>query len=314
MEIIRLNYTDEMEIEGVGESATAIGFFDGLHRGHLNVIKSMIRIAEEKKLKKGIMTFDPHPSVVLNPKHQRTTYLTPLEIKLEMFEEMGIDYVFIINFSSKLAKLEPDEFVRKYIIGAGIKELISGFDYTYGRKGMGNTTTLNKYSEFKTTTVGKYALTDEKVSTTDIRSKLASGDLVQANKEIGRTYTIAGVVVQGEKRGRTIGFPTANIEASYRYFLPKNGVYSVTLKVHSTDKVHKGVGNIGVKPTFHDDITKPIIEVHLFDFNESIYGEHVTIYFHHYLRAEEKYDGIDALVEQMEIDRENAIKLLEDIS
>lgn len=313
MEIIRLNATDPIDMDDVGENATAIGFFDGLHRGHLNVIKTMIKIAEEKKLKKAVMTFDPHPSVVLNPKHQRTTYLTPLEIKLEMLEDMGIDYVFIVNFSSKLARLEPDEFVQNYIIGANVKELISGFDYTYGRKGQGNTTTLNKYNEFNMTTVGKYALTDEKISTTNIQHKLSKGELEQANIELGRTYTISGVVVQGEKRGRTIGFPTANIEASYKYFLPKNGVYSVTLKVHSTDKVHKGVGNIGVKPTFHDDIVKPIIEVHLFDFNESIYGESVTIYFHHYLRSEVKYEGIGPLVEQMEIDREEAKKLLEDM-
>lgn len=312
MEIIQLNYTDEAGIDEIEKSATAIGFFDGLHRGHLKVINKMIKIAEEKNLKKGIMTFDPHPSVVLNPKFQRTTYLTPLEIKLEMFESMGIDYVFIINFSSKLAKLEPDEFVRKYIIGANVNELISGFDYTYGAKGRGNTTTLTEYPEFTTTIVGKYALTDEKVSTTEIRSNLANGQLEDANKAIGRTYTISGVVVQGEKRGRTIGFPTANIEADFRYFLPVNGVYSVTLKVHSTEEVHKGVGNIGVKPTFHDDITKPIIEVHLFDFNESIYGESVTIYFHHFIRGEVKFDGVDELVEQMEIDRNDAIKLLED--
>ncbi|MCD2136676.1 bifunctional riboflavin kinase/FAD synthetase [Salinicoccus halitifaciens] len=313
MEIIRLNATDPIDMNGIQENATAIGFFDGLHRGHLNVIKKMMKIAEEKQLKKAVMTFDPHPSVVLNPKHQRTTYLTPLEIKLDMLEEMGVDYVFVVNFSSNLAKLEPDEFVQKYIIGAKVKELVSGFDYTYGRKGQGNTTTLNKYDEFNMTTVGKYALTDEKVSTTSIQHKLAEGDLEQANIELGRTYTITGVVVQGEKRGRTIGFPTANIEASYKYFLPKNGVYSVTLKVHSTGKIHKGVGNIGVKPTFHDDIVKPIIEVHLFDFNETIYGESVTIYFHHYLRPEVKYEGIGPLVEQMEIDRENAKKLLEDI-
>ncbi|CAM4225945.1 bifunctional riboflavin kinase/FAD synthetase [Lacicoccus alkaliphilus] len=313
MEIIRLNATDHIDMDEIRENATAIGFFDGLHRGHLNVIKTMIKIAEEKQLKKAVMTFDPHPSVVLNPKHQRTTYLTPLEVKLEMLEEMGVDYVFVVNFSSKLAKLEPDEFVRNYIISMNVRELISGFDYTYGKKGQGNTTTLNKYSEFNMTTVGKYALTDEKISTTNIQHKLARGDLEQANIELGRIYTIRGVVVQGEKRGRTIGFPTANIEASYKYFLPKNGVYSVTLEVHSTGGVHKGVGNIGVKPTFHDDIVKPIIEVHLFDFNESIYGENVTIYFYHYLRPEVKYEGIGPLVEQMEIDREQAKKLLEDI-
>src|SRR5699024_9643875 len=129
--------------------------------------------------------------------------------------------------------------------------------------------------------------TDEKVSTTQIRTNLSNGQLEDANKLIGRTYTSTGVVVQGEKRGRTIGFLTANIGADFRYFLPKNGVYYVTLKVHSADENHQGVGNIGVKPTFHDDRTNPIIELHLFDFNESISGESVTIYAHHYIRGEE---------------------------
>src|SRR5699024_1334049 len=134
---------------------------------------------------------------------------------------------------NKLTALQPDVFVQNYIIGANVSKLISGFDYTYGARGRGNTTNLTEYTEFNMTIVGKYAFTDEKVSTTQIRTNLSNGQLEDANKLIGRTYTISGVVVQGEKRGRTIGFPTANIEADFRYFLPKNGVYSVTLKVHS---------------------------------------------------------------------------------
>src|SRR5690625_2918803 len=151
MEIIQLNYTDDAGLEELEKSATAIGFFDGLHRGHLKVINKMAKIAVEKKLKKGIMTFDLHPSVVLNPKFQRTTNLTQLEIKLEIFESMDIDYVYIINFSSKLAKHEADDFVQKYIIGSNVSELISGFDYTYGARGRGNTTNLTEYTEFNMT-------------------------------------------------------------------------------------------------------------------------------------------------------------------
>lgn len=315
MQTYRLHHPNDIKLSDIEESATAIGFFDGLHKGHQSVIQKMSEIAEEKGLKKAVMTFDPHPSVVLNPKRQRTTYVTPLDVKLEMLEKEEIDYCFIIHFSSSFASLDPDYFVQEYIIGSNINTLIAGFDFTYGYKGQGNIETLKEYNEFDVEVLDKCQCLESgsKFSTTKIRDDLSKGDIHAVNEALGRYYSVSGLVVQGEKRGRTIGFPTANIESEYRYFLPRNGVYAVTLKLNNDSRVLKGVCNVGVKPTFHDSVVKPIIEVHLFDFSESIYGESVTVYWHDFIRDEVKFDGIDALVDQITKDKEKAMELLESI-
>lgn len=313
MKIYRLHYPHEQHELGLEPSAMAVGFFDGLHRGHQNVISKMEEIAEDKGLKKAVMTFDPHPSVVLSAKKQRTTYLTPLDIKLGMLEARGIDYCFVINFSSALADLSPDEFVKQYIEALDIKEVIAGFDFTYGKFGKGNIEMLSGYDTFNATGVGKIAEGEEKISTTRIREDLATHDLAHANLLLGRPYEVKGVVVQGEKRGRTIGFPTANIEPEYRYHLPAKGVYAVSMRLDNEGTVHKGVCNVGVKPTFHDNLERVSIEVHLFDFDQSIYGENVTVHWHHFIRPEWKFDGIDELKTQIAKDKQKAIDLLENI-
>lgn len=313
MKIYRLHYPHDQQELNLEPSAVAVGFFDGLHRGHEDVIGRMEDIAEAEGLKKAVMTFDPHPSVVLSPKKQRTTYLTPLDIKLEMLEEKGIDYCFVINFSSALAGLEPDYFVEQYIVQMNVREVVAGFDFTYGRYGRGTIDTLKAHDEFNTTGVEKITEGGEKISTTRIREALAKNELEHANLILGRPYEVKGVVVQGEKRGRTIGFPTANIEPEYRYHLPAKGVYAVTLRLDNEDRVYSGVCNVGVKPTFHDNLERVSIEVHLFDFDRSIYGENVTVYWHHFIRREQKFSGIDELTGQIAKDKQKAVELLENI-
>lgn len=313
MKIYRLHYPHDQQELNLEPSAVAVGFFDGLHRGHEDVIGRMEDIAEAEGLKKAVMTFDPHPSVVLSPKKQRTTYLTPLDIKLEMLEEKGIDYCFVINFSSTLAGLEPDFFVDQYIVQMNVREVVAGFDFTYGRYGRGTIDTLKAHVEFNTTGVEKITEGGEKISTTRIREALARNELEHANLILGRPYEVKGVVVQGEKRGRTIGFPTANIEPEYRYHLPAKGVYAVTLRLDNEDRIYSGVCNVGVKPTFHDNMERVSIEVHLFDFDRSIYGENVTVYWHHFIRREQKFSGIDELTAQIAKDKQKAVELLENI-
>lgn len=309
MKTYRLYYPNDLSIENE-PIALALGFFDGLHLGHQQVIDTMIEIAEEKRLKKAVMTFDPHPSVVLNPKMRRTTYITPLKEKEEMLKEKGIDYLFVVNFSSDFAALSPDTFVKEYLISNNVKEVIAGFDFSYGQYGKGSITTLKTYDEFNTTKVLPINENEEKISTTKIRELLLSDKLEEANKILGRPYQINGVVVQGEKRGRTIGFRTANIEPSGPFLLPSLGVYAVTMTIGADDTIYRGVASIGKKPTFHEDY-KVTIEVHLIDFDRTIYGEEVSVYLHNYLRGEKKFDGLDDLIEAMTIDKENAIQLLE---
>ncbi|MDJ1155912.1 bifunctional riboflavin kinase/FAD synthetase [Macrococcus caseolyticus] len=295
--------------------ALAVGFFDGIHTGHQKVIETMICIAENKGLKKAVMTFDPHPSVVLNPEKQRTDYLTPMQEKKHILETMGIDYLFIVPFTSSLAKMEEHDFISNYFTKNHVKEVVAGFDFTYGKYGKGNMLKLEADKEdFNVTTVERHALADEKVSTTSIRKDLMHGDIESVNAQLGRLYKITGLVVQGEKRGRTIGFPTANVEPNENFVLPRLGVYAVTLKLDQTGKIYKGVCNVGVKPTFHDPEKQQVsIEVNIFDFKDSIYGERVEIEWYEFLRAEKKFDGIDSLIAQINADKAHAIEILNHI-
>ncbi|EKI4487551.1 bifunctional riboflavin kinase/FAD synthetase [Staphylococcus pseudintermedius] len=311
MEVIEITHPIQAEQYIQEDVAMALGFFDGLHRGHQALFDELDRVAKEKDLKKAVMTFDPHPSVVLNPKQKRTTYITPLDDKIELLDEQNIDYCLVVNFSSRFAEVTPDEFVQDYLVKNHARVIIAGFDFTFGKYGKGNMAMLQEYqAQFESITIGKQDLNREKISTTAIREALKTGHLAKANEQLGYRYRMKGTVVQGEKRGRTIGFPTANIEPSDDYVWPTLGVYAVSMTIGSSDQIYRGVANIGVKPTFHDDLPQAVIEVNIFDFTENIYGERVTIYWHHYIRPELKFDGIDPLVAQMNDDKARAKHLL----
>lgn len=311
MEVIEITHPIQAEQYIQEDVAMALGFFDGLHRGHQALFDELDRVAKEKDLKKAVMTFDPHPSVVLNPKQKRTTYITPLDDKIELLGEQNIDYCLVVNFSSRFAEVTPDEFVQDYLVKNHARVIIAGFDFTFGKYGKGNMAMLQEcQAQFESITIGKQDLNREKISTTAIREALKTGHLAKANEQLGYRYRMKGTVVQGEKRGRTIGFPTANIEPSDDYVWPTLGVYAVSMTIGSSDQIYRGVANIGVKPTFHDDLPQAVIEVNIFDFTENIYGERVTIYWHHYIRPELKFDGIDPLVAQMNDDKARAKHLL----
>lgn len=314
MEVIEISHPINSS-QFVNENiALAIGIFDGIHIGHQKVLKKMLEVAEHNDLKKAVMTFDPHPSVVLNPEKKRTTYLTPITDKVEAIEKLGVDYCFVVNFSSSFADVSADEFVEQYFIRNHVKAVIAGYDFSFGKYGKGNMASLqeNDYP-FSVHVVSKQTLEEDiKISTTNIRTSLELGEVEACTLALGRPYVIKGMVVQGEKRGRTIGFPTANVEPSDEYVLPRNGVYAVTLLIKSRNKVYEGVCNVGVKPTFHDpSVSQVSIEVNIFDFEESIYGERVEVFWHHFIRPEQKFNGIDALVEQISKDKEKAKSLLE---
>jgi riboflavin kinase/FMN adenylyltransferase len=292
----------------------ALGYFDGVHKGHQKVVGKAIHQAKELHVKSAVMTFDPHPSVVLGHKHQHIKHITPLEVKADQFEKMGLDYLFIVRFTSGFASLEPQEFVDQYLIGLNAVHVVAGFDYTYGKLGRGTMETLPFHSrgQFEQTTVHKLVDSTEKVSSSRIRQFIQSGDVAKANELLGRAYSMKGTVVHGEKRGRKIGFPTANIEQSYEYLMPAVGVYAVRIFVQH--RWLDGVCNLGYKPTFKDPNEKAInIEVHIFDFNLSIYGEEVVITWHEWIRNEQKFSGIDELVQQIQKDKETAIEYFKKI-
>jgi riboflavin kinase/FMN adenylyltransferase len=308
VEIKMLDFPLHLNNEEIPPLAMALGYFDGVHRGHRQVILEAKRNAKKLGLKSAVMTFDPHPSVVLKKSGRNMQYITPLSEKIEIISDLGIDYLFIVHFTADFANLLPQEFVDQFLIGLNVKHVVAGFDYTYGRMGKGTMETLTFHSreQFTFTTVPKFTCGDEKVSSTWIRKLLNEGETEQLSQLLGRYYTTSGIVVHGDKRGRTIGFPTANVELNEEYIVPPVGVYAARLKVKG--KWYNGVCNLGYKPTFKNEAAaKPSIEVHLFDFNRDIYGEKVQVEWHRYLRKEQKFSGIDELVAQIEKDKQNAI-------
>ena len=284
-----------------------MGYFDGVHRGHQQVILEAKNHAKEKGICSAVMTFDPHPSVVLGRTERQTQYITPLTEKVKIIEELGIDYLFIINFTVEFANLLPQEFIDQYVIGLNVMHVVAGFDFTYGRMGKGTMETLPFHSrnQFSYSVVPKFTQDDEKVSSTRIRTLLKEGKTEALFPLLGRFYTTTGTVIHGDKRGRTIGFPTANVDIVDEYIIPPLGVYAVRIKV-DTDW-YDGVCNIGYKPTFNKDSLHPSVEVHIFDFNKDIYGKEVVIEWHLHLRKEQKFSGIEELVAQIERDKQNSL-------
>ncbi|MBP3951992.1 bifunctional riboflavin kinase/FAD synthetase [Bacillus suaedae] len=286
----------------------ALGFFDGVHKGHQAVFNTARDLANQGNYHAAAMTFHPHPKEVLRPSNSQMKYITPLKEKIKKIEELGIETLYVIEFSLEFAKLTPQQFVDDYLITLGVVHVVAGYDFTYGALGKGTMETLPLHARdrLKITTVTKYEENDEKVSSTRIRNLLDKGEVEQVSQLLNRPYSITGKVVDGEKRGRTIGFPTANISLTDHYLIPSTGVYAVNALIHNQQ--HHGVCNIGFKPTFHDAVTEPTIEVHLFNFNEEIYGQSIEVEWIIRLRSEMKFNGIDELVEQIKADKDAALR------
>ncbi|MFD1735862.1 bifunctional riboflavin kinase/FAD synthetase [Bacillus salitolerans] len=302
METFFLNHPHHIKRELTKPKAMAFGYFDGVHLGHQQVINEARKMAHRKGYQSAVMTFHPHPSIVLGKNNPIRHSLTPLNDKIEIIESLGVDELYVVEFSEAFSMLLPQEFVDSYIIGLHVKHAVAGFDFTYGKMGKGTMETLPFHSrhEFEQTVVGKIELAHKKVSSTYIRSLLQEGDVSKVQMLLGRNYKIKGTIIHGEKRGRTIGFPTANIKMEEQYLLPKLGVYVVKLKVRDT--WYEGVCNIGLKPTFHDDLKEVSIEVHLLEFSDTIYDQKVELEFIARIRDEQKFGNIQELIDRIHRD------------
>lgn len=313
MELIKLNHPHDYEKLDFPSMAMALGYFDGVHLGHQQVIMEAKRIADDKGIKSAVMTFDPHPSVVLGKSVQHIENITPLDEKANVIRNMGVDYLFVVHFTTEFSSLLPQQFIDQYIIGLNVQHVVAGFDYTYGKMGKGTMETLQFHSrnKFEFTVVSRLArANDEKISSTLIRSLLRDGKVDSMPELLGRYYKTQGTVVNGEKRGRTIGFPTANVQMDNQYILPPTGVYAVRIQIDG--QWYEGVSNVGYKPTFHrEKKEKPSVEVHIFNFNEEIYGKTAHVEWHLRLRSERKFDGIEQLVSQIDKDKQEAILYFE---
>ncbi|UOR12687.1 bifunctional riboflavin kinase/FAD synthetase [Halobacillus amylolyticus] len=302
MKTIELSASDSDFSFDLNPSAVAVGFFDGVHKGHQEVITTAQNKADQLGLASAVMTFDPHPSVVLNKAVQHARYITPLSEKQDILETMEVDYLFVVRFDQSLAALSPQQFVDDFFIGLNIKHVVAGFDFSYGHKGKGSMETLPEHAQGRLTytVVEKVEQESSKVSSTRIRKLLDDGEVIEVSELLGRTFNVRGTVVSGDKRGRTIGYPTANMANMKEYYLPKSGVYAVEAAYQGEQ--FYGMANLGVKPTFQENSAVPMLEVYLFDFDQDLYGTELTVYFHKYIRAEQKFKGIDQIVAQLEKD------------
>ncbi|KGR75465.1 riboflavin biosynthesis protein RibF [Ureibacillus manganicus] len=309
MNVIHLKYPHQLnESEATTSYSLAIGFFDGVHKGHQAVIQSAIKKAKELNVKSAVMTFDPHPSIVLGGRKEKVFYITPLQQKINVLKELDVDTVFVVQFTSDFAKLTPEEFINFFIRELNVVHVTAGFDFSFGAFGKGNMETMKELSngDYGVTVVEKLTDDEEKISSTRIRQNLQKGDMEEVHNLLGRPYEVPGIVIHGDKRGRTIGFPTANIQSHEGSYIPATGVYAVRILVQ--DEWYDGVCNVGYKPTFKNPEDKQLsIEVHILEFEKNIYGEEVVVGWYKRIRSEQKFDGIESLKAQIEKDKQEAI-------
>ncbi len=289
-------------------SVLTLGNFDGLHLGHQELVKMIIRRAREIGALSMVVTFRPHPLKVLAPE-KCPPLISIYEEKIKLFERLGIDVLVKIPFTLEFAAMAPEDFVRDVLCGTlGAKEIFVGYNYRFGRGREGDIRTLislgKKYG-FAVREIEQIAVDGEVISSTKIRTLLREGDVEHAAKLLGRTYAITGIVVKGDGRGKGLGFPTANIAPKHS-IIPADGVYAVRLVVR--ERAYDGIANIGMRPTFNKKVLA--IEVHVFDFNEDLYGEDISLYFIRKIREEKKFKGPEALVAQIKTDIEVAKEIL----
>ncbi|MEA3446366.1 MAG: bifunctional riboflavin kinase/FAD synthetase [Bacteroidota bacterium] len=283
-----------------------MGMFDGIHLGHKKILSRLKELSKEKDGESVVITFWPHPRLVLNNNCDKLRYLSTIDEKLLLLEKAGIDHTIIFPFTHEFAKKTACEFIEEILVKKiRIKYLIAGFDHHFGHDRKGSLEDLNACAgknNFNVEKLEALSINDEIISSTIIRKIIELGDIPKANKYLGYEYFILGKVVKGNRIGRSIGFPTANIELTDGHKLrPGIGVYAV--EVEFGGKKFKGMLNIGIRPTIHEATKVKSIEVHIFDFDKDIYGENVQVIFKKKIREEKKFANVEALKKQLEIDR-----------
>lgn len=303
MEIIRIH--DLPDVRSSQPSVMALGNFDGIHIGHQQLISRAKEMAQRLGVASSVLTFYPHPRQVLG-KSNYANLLTPVEEKLRVFRELGIDIVHVVDFTMQFAGLSAEQFVGQFLAKMQPQAVVIGFDYAFGRGGQADASQLKHLAEdigIMVDIVGAVNRYGEKISSTLIREKLSYGDVRIVHELLGRPYALTGQVVHGEKRGRLLGFPTANIQPDDAYTLPKNGVYLVRVLVQN--EWQTGVLNIGTKPTFHDTQHRTL-EAHLLNFSGDLYDQQVRVEFLDFIRDEKRFLSVDDLVSQIRADVEEA--------
>ncbi len=284
-------------------STVAIGNFDGIHIGHQAVIKQAIKVAKEKKIKVGILTFEPHPKCFFKNKYDYFR-LTPFREKFKILKNMGIDFMVNIRFDEHFVKKSAMEFLEIDLANKlKVDSVVTGFDFVFGNNKKGNVNLINEFvatsKKFNFFEVPEVKIKNTNIaSSSEIRNFLRKGDVERANKILTRSWLVSGKVIGGDKNGRRIGFRTANMRM-HKFCNIQKGVYSVNISLTGKykNKSYLGVANFGVKPTFDNEY--PILETHIFNFCDDIYNQRIEISFNKFIRAEKKFESVEKLKDQI---------------
>lgn len=305
MEIVKLKEPYDKNAIVDSPIVLALGFFDGVHRGHQEVIKRAIEKGKSLGVKVAVMTFDRHPKIIFqNIDGEKFKYLTMLDEKLEHFKNLGVDIAYVVKFDENLAYLSPQDFIDKYVVGLHAICVVAGQDYTYGKHDIANMDTISDFAKgrFEIITVDHLQRNDQKISSTQIRKDLDSGNVEAANLLLGYQYENHGTVEHGFKRGRKIGFPTLNVSIPKNERILGEGVYAVKVKVDKDNSWYEGMASIGHNETFGDDLEKTV-EINLFNFDKSVYGEKIIVKWYKFLREMVKFDSVEELIDQLNKDK-----------
>ncbi|NCA85435.1 MAG: bifunctional riboflavin kinase/FAD synthetase [Clostridia bacterium] len=305
-------YNGIQAIDPIHKPVVTVGTFDGLHIGHQKVIGELVHTASTIGGKSVVVTFYPHPRTVLQPNYDLRLIISRKE-KMKIFEKLGVDVLICLEFTKEFAKTSSEDFIKKYLVEPlhPIKVII-GYDHHFGADRKGNLeflTEMGKKYDFEVEKVAMQELDETAVSSSKIREAIRRGDMKAATKFLGYNFSISGKVVMGNQLGRKLGFPTANIQPDEpNKIIPEYGVYAILLEWN--DKLYKGMSNIGIRPTLKEN--KLTIEAHLFDFDEDLYGQEVTLYFLDHTRVEKKFRDVELLRRRLIIDRLKVKKILGD--
>lgn len=305
-------YRDIKEFQALHKAVVTIGAFDGVHIGHKKILNRLTELSSLVNGESVLITFWPHPRFVLKKDAEPIGLLNTLEEKIHLLDSYHIDHLLILNFNEEFSKLTADDFIENILLKAiGTRFLVLGYDHRFGNNREGSIDYLNLNKDrfgIESVEIPKQEIESLAISSTLIRKALLNGDSAVANQNLGYPYLLRGFVIEGNKLGRTIGFPTANIFIEDQdKLIPKNGVYAVFVYIEG--ERYKGMLNIGVRPTINND-KRRTIEVHIFDFNEDVYGKTVRLELQAYMREEAKFEGLDTLILQLKKDEVNTRALL----
>lgn len=303
------NNIDEFKL--INNAVVTIGTFDGVHAGHRKIIATIKELAQEIGGETVILTFFPHPRMILNPEDQSIKLITTINEKAELLEELGVDHLIVTPFSRDFSNLSALEYIHDILVAKiGTKKIVIGYDHRFGKDrkgGLEDLQRLSKVYDFDVVEIPEQDINDVAVSSTKIRTALLSDDITLANQFLSYPFFITGKVIKGDQLGRQLGYPTANILIGESYkLIPADGIFAVTVEVDNV--TYKGMAYIGHRPTING-MTRNI-EVNIFDFNQNIYDQQIRMNFHYFVRNDIKFTSLDALVVQLAKDRESVLALL----